>query len=277
MDATLLTDAGRPVLRFERALDHPVDKVWRAVTEPDHLARWFPATVTGDRDPGATLTFTFPEDAPGGTGTVTAYDPPRHFAFTWQGEQLAVTLTPSDTGTLLVFTHHFDDRAGAASFAAGWDTCLGALADTLDGLPVADRDWAAAHETYAAAFDLLRGTAEPDGHTWRVRFERQLTAPADQVTPRLPDLLGPGTHTESGYTAHPDPDQTVRVELRPGPGGARLTLVHTGLPETAVVPALIRWHTGIRALAAHLMGTTPGAPDADLESFYRHATGAALP
>ena len=32
---------GRWRLRFTRALAHPPEKVWRAITEPEHLASWF--------------------------------------------------------------------------------------------------------------------------------------------------------------------------------------------------------------------------------------------
>ncbi|MEA2193527.1 MAG: hypothetical protein QOI73_3648 [Solirubrobacteraceae bacterium] len=38
-------------LRFERRLRHPVEKVLRAVTEPEHLQAWFPqpAVEGGER------------------------------------------------------------------------------------------------------------------------------------------------------------------------------------------------------------------------------------
>lgn len=52
-------------LRFTRHLPHPPEKVWRAVTEPEHLVAWFPTTIDGDRATGAALAFSFPhEDAP---------------------------------------------------------------------------------------------------------------------------------------------------------------------------------------------------------------------
>ena len=38
---------GRWRLRFTRALAHPPEKVWRAITEPEHLAQWFPTTIEG--------------------------------------------------------------------------------------------------------------------------------------------------------------------------------------------------------------------------------------
>ena len=51
---------GRSQLRFTRALAHPPEKVWAAITEPEHLAHWFPTTIDGERAAGAPLRFTFP-------------------------------------------------------------------------------------------------------------------------------------------------------------------------------------------------------------------------
>jgi hypothetical protein len=36
----LVRDGERAVVRFERHLPHPPTKVWRALTEPEHLAGW---------------------------------------------------------------------------------------------------------------------------------------------------------------------------------------------------------------------------------------------
>jgi len=44
-------------LRFTRSLPHPPEKVWRALTEPEHLDAWFPTTIEGDRQAGAALRF----------------------------------------------------------------------------------------------------------------------------------------------------------------------------------------------------------------------------
>ena len=53
-DGTLETIDGRPALRFERRLAHSVERVWRAVTEPAELERWFVAAgrldARGGRD-----------------------------------------------------------------------------------------------------------------------------------------------------------------------------------------------------------------------------------
>jgi len=44
-------------LTLTRRLAHPVETVWRAVTEPEHLAAWFPQEIVGDRRAGAQLRF----------------------------------------------------------------------------------------------------------------------------------------------------------------------------------------------------------------------------
>src|SRR5262245_20151101 len=50
---------GRGVLRFTRRLNHPPEKVWAALIEPEQLAAWFPTTIDGQRAAGASLTFRF--------------------------------------------------------------------------------------------------------------------------------------------------------------------------------------------------------------------------
>lgn len=55
--------AGVSVLRYRRRLPHPREKVWRALTEDEHLAGWFPTTIEGARAPGASLRFCFRDSA----------------------------------------------------------------------------------------------------------------------------------------------------------------------------------------------------------------------
>ena len=47
------------VLRYERRLAHPMERVWRAITEDADLAAWFPTTIEGPRRDGAPLRFSF--------------------------------------------------------------------------------------------------------------------------------------------------------------------------------------------------------------------------
>lgn len=131
---TLHKSGNRFMLAYERRLAHTPEKVWRALTESQELAAWFPADIQGERKPGAELKFVFAGDnSPPTTGKVTAVEPPHLFEFTWEGEVLRWELRPDGDGCLLVFTTTFDDRAKAARDATGWHMCLDRLEDGLAG------------------------------------------------------------------------------------------------------------------------------------------------
>jgi uncharacterized protein YndB with AHSA1/START domain len=136
-DGTYVTIDGRPAVRFERRYEHPVEKVWRAVTEPDELVHWFPAQVSVDLRLGGAVRFEFrPEDqVPDGAGEVTELDPPRRFAFTWDKELLQFELEPEDGGSACRFrlTHLLSESDTAARNAAGWEVCLADLQERLEG------------------------------------------------------------------------------------------------------------------------------------------------
>lgn len=94
------------VRRFERRLPHPPEKVWRALTETKELANWFPASIEGERGPGAALRFVFRDGAePDAEGVILEHEPPRRLAYTMGRETLRWELCPiQEGGTLLVFT-----------------------------------------------------------------------------------------------------------------------------------------------------------------------------
>lgn len=136
---TVLPDGA---LRYERHLAHPPDKVWRALTESEHLRHWFPADIVGERRAGAPLELPFwpaqverygIED-PVLTGEIRAWDPPRLFEWTWEDDLLRWELAPDGDGTLLVFTTWLRDTGAASvtSSGAGYHVCLDRLAELLD-------------------------------------------------------------------------------------------------------------------------------------------------
>ena len=134
MYGTYETIDGKPAVRFERRYPHPVNRVWRAVTEPEQLAHWFPNTVEVDLCEGGHMHFTFP----GGEmepieGAVTTLDPPRRFSFTWGEEHLHIELEPDGDGCRMRFTHVLSTREQAARDAAGWHVCLDRLEQLLAG------------------------------------------------------------------------------------------------------------------------------------------------
>jgi uncharacterized protein YndB with AHSA1/START domain len=152
MNGTLETINGRPALRFERQLAHPVERVWRAVSVPSELERWFPAAVEWTPAAGETL------EAGGMTGEVTEADPPNRLAWTFNGEDYSFDLAARESGCLLVFTHAFDDRALAAQTATGWEAYFSRLEPHLAGDFLSEEEahepWEGVHERYAEAFEL---------------------------------------------------------------------------------------------------------------------------
>jgi uncharacterized protein YndB with AHSA1/START domain len=151
-DGTLETIDGRSALRFERTLAHSVERVWRAVSVPAELERWFPAAA--DWTPATGETF----EAYGATGEVLEATPPHRLAWTYAGELYSFDLTPDGDGCRLVFTHVVNDRGLAAQTAAGWETYLSRLEPHLAGEhvseEVAHERWAEIHERYAERFGI---------------------------------------------------------------------------------------------------------------------------
>jgi uncharacterized protein YndB with AHSA1/START domain len=78
-------------------IEAPIDVVWRTVTEPDQMARWFADEVDLVVEPGARGHLRFGEQ--GGPVVVEAVEPPTRFSFRWNhpdGEE------PTPTNSLLV-------------------------------------------------------------------------------------------------------------------------------------------------------------------------------
>jgi len=127
-------DDGRWRLRFARRLPHRPEKVWRALTEPEHLALWFPSDIEGERAAGARLRFVFREnEAPTMDGEMLAFDPPALLEMRWGDEVLRFELGADGEGTVLEFTNIFDELGKAARDAAGWHSCLDVLGYEVDG------------------------------------------------------------------------------------------------------------------------------------------------
>lgn len=105
-------------IEVDQFLSRPPDQVWRALTDPDLLARWL---MPNDFRPAVGHQFTFRTDPVPEYGfdgivhcQVLDLDPPRLLRFSWQGGQLDTVvswrLVPEGAGTRLLITHDgFDD------------------------------------------------------------------------------------------------------------------------------------------------------------------------
>ena len=155
-NGTLTTKGDHVELRFERRLAHKPEKVWRALTEKEELARWFPARIEGAREAGASLQFFFEEGAPS-AGRISVFDPPRVLEYTWEGDLLRWELVPEGAGCVLIFTTIPGDRANVARDATGWHICLDNLEAAVSGEPAAAFDkarFSALNAEYAGRFGL---------------------------------------------------------------------------------------------------------------------------
>jgi uncharacterized protein YndB with AHSA1/START domain len=173
-------EGDRVGVRFERRLAHPPERVWRAVTEADELAKWFPARpeISGERRIGAQLTIAYPDNVePPDSGEIVELDEPRLFAFTWRSaaqepQLLRFELEPDGDGTRLVFTHELP-RPDSAKVAAGWQLCLDDLEAALAGQPRAEFPegrWVELHEEYAEHFGV---SPEPGRQALRERQQAE--------------------------------------------------------------------------------------------------------
>ena len=145
----------RAVLRFERHLRHPVERVWRAITDPDELRHWSPAIPEWTLEPGATFTV---EAFGDGTGEILEVDPPHLLAYEFAGQAFRFELSAHGDGCTLVFVHEFDDPGLAAQHAAGWDVCFDRMDALLAGGALSDRDalvpWLDLNDRYAERFGI---------------------------------------------------------------------------------------------------------------------------
>ena len=135
-------DDGRLRVQFERHVNHDRARVWRALTESEHLRSWMPCDIVGERRAGARIELPFwPDhvekyglDAAPLHGEIRVWDPPSVFEWTWETDVLRWELTPERGGTHLRFTHRDLPSAEAtASHAHGWEHYLGRLMAAASG------------------------------------------------------------------------------------------------------------------------------------------------
>ena len=162
--ATLLEADGQVGLRFVRHLGHPPEKVWRAITESEHLQHWLPCDIVGERAAGTKVELPFwpehveaygIESTPSLQGEIKVWDPPKTFEWMWDTDRLRWELEPDGVGTTLTFTTWLTDMGHEPwKQAAGYHVCLDQLAELLDTgsvehplVDVATDEWMQTYQT----------------------------------------------------------------------------------------------------------------------------------
>ncbi len=120
-----------------RELRHPPEKVWRALTDPEHLRQWAPFDADKSLAMVGPVTLTTvgaPQPHVSET-EVTRADAPKVLEFAWGGGNVRWQLEPVGQGTRLTLWANIDRRYISMG-AAGWHICLDVLARLLDGEPL---------------------------------------------------------------------------------------------------------------------------------------------
>lgn len=172
--AALVAVYPRWTLRMQRKFPQDRDAVWAAITEPDKVARWTPFR------PDRNLASTGPVRITQIDGSDEMFDSEvreeishESLVYTWGADQLRFGLSDADSGTSLTLTQVFDDRNVAASMAAGWHICFGALELMLDGENVPSvvgedamqHGWEDLQREYEAMFDEQTDESIPEDQT----------------------------------------------------------------------------------------------------------------
>src|SRR5262245_15138131 len=114
-------------LIFTRALHHPPETVWRALTEPAEQLKWLPFVTDRALDAlgPVQLRMTDGNDCANiCAGEVLKSERPRLLSYTWGNDVLTWELAPHGAGTLLTLRHMTTTPEQLSSFAAGWHICI---------------------------------------------------------------------------------------------------------------------------------------------------------
>jgi len=129
--AEVRKDGEKWTLILVRALRHPPEKVWQALTDPAHLREWAPFVADGSLGTVGTVNLTWVGRPQALETTVTRADAPKLLEYgdiRWELEALG-------DGTRLTLWHSIDRRFISWG-AAGWHICFDVLDRLLSGTPI---------------------------------------------------------------------------------------------------------------------------------------------
>ena len=116
------------------------DAIWRALTEPDWLAKWLaPGTI--EPWPGGEVRLDFADSGTVIASRVSDFEDGRLIAFSWSREgeparPVRWRLEPSGVGARLTITVLTPEGEDAARACAGWEAHLEMLEAALEGAPI---------------------------------------------------------------------------------------------------------------------------------------------
>ncbi|HTC92514.1 MAG TPA: SpoIIE family protein phosphatase [Terriglobales bacterium] len=149
-----------------RELRHSPEKVWQALTDPEHLREWAPFDANGSLGTVGTTVKLTTVRAPKpqvSEATVKRADAPKVLEYNWGDKDIRWELEALDGngGTRLTLWHNID-RGFISMGAAGWHICFEVLDRLLIGTPIGrivgaeamKFDWPRLNSEYAQQFGI---------------------------------------------------------------------------------------------------------------------------
>ena len=135
----------RYTLRLSRVIAAPLDRVWRAISEPEEIVKWLLCETTNAAEPGGQMLLDWGDDGRNG-GAILAYDPPRLVEYEWDtfpggpghGSVVRFELVEVAGGTQLLLTHRDLVPPETPGTAAGWHSHMDKLEAVLGDVEL---DW----------------------------------------------------------------------------------------------------------------------------------------
>ena len=122
-------------LVLTKDLRHPPEKVWRALTEPEHLREWAPFDASAGFGTVGTVNVTWVGTTAPVEARITRVEPPKLLEYSSSGNDMRWELEGRDGGTRLTLWAVIDRRFISMG-AAGWHISFDVLERLLDGTPI---------------------------------------------------------------------------------------------------------------------------------------------
>ena len=143
----VVEEGERATLVFRRRLAHPPEEVWKALTDPEELSKWYMSKATIEGREGGLVDLIAGLSRIHVTGRILTWDPPNVFEHEWKveprpelksGEDAVIRweLRGDGEGTILHLQHRRLNRMTALGFAPGTHAYLDRLEAQLSDQPL---------------------------------------------------------------------------------------------------------------------------------------------
>ncbi|MDQ0900238.1 MULTISPECIES: SRPBCC family protein [unclassified Paenibacillus] len=159
MLASIQKVEGGYIARFDRPLNHSIEKVWAALTENDKLVRWMSNLQVEDLRIGGNIKFDMKDES----GTfidmkIADFQPYSVLEFEWGDDRVRFELYPKPEGCLLVLKEFISALTDhTPKDLSGWHICLDMMYALLDGhfMDFPKGEWEKWYEKYKIAVSRI--------------------------------------------------------------------------------------------------------------------------